>query len=155
MGTSYLRSSVAGESIVVEESAATDAEAKLVELDAEGKQVGPGSRGGHQEALEIMQSMKKGGRAKWWQHLQPMLVKVHQGEQKCFLKCTAGKGRCGKLIRISNPAATASDHLTVRGCKGIAMLEAQKSLIAKRSASVSSEPCCYFKQPKNYLFLGG
>jgi len=145
VGTSYLRSSGAGESIV-EESAATDAEAETVELDAEGKQVGPGKqRWTPQEALEKMQSMKKGGRAKWWQHLQPVLVKV-QGEHKCFLKCTAGEGRCGKLMRISNPAATASDHLTVRGCKGIAMLEAQQSLIAKRSASVSSEPGSSSKQ---------
>jgi len=43
VGTSYLRSSGAGESIV-EESAATDAEAETVELDAEGKQVGPGKQ---------------------------------------------------------------------------------------------------------------
>jgi cell fate regulator YaaT (PSP1 superfamily) len=67
------------------------------------------SRGGLQEALEKLQSMKKGGRAKWWQHLQPVSVKVH-GEQKCFLKCTAGKGMCGKLMRVS--ATQQQQHLT-------------------------------------------
>ena len=51
VGTSYLRSSGAGESIV-EESAATDAEAKIVELDAEGKQVGPGGTGENAEHKE-------------------------------------------------------------------------------------------------------
>jgi len=61
VGTSYLRSSGAGESIV-EESAATDAEAETVELDAEGKQVGPGKQrwtpqegeGEEEEAMDVV-----------------------------------------------------------------------------------------------------
>jgi len=108
MGTSYSSSSGAGESIV-EESAAKDAEAEKVELNAEGKHVGPGKRRWTPEGTGEMQSMKKGGRAKWWQHLQPVSVKVH-GEQKCFLKCTAGKGMCGKLMRVS--ATQQQQHLT-------------------------------------------
>jgi hypothetical protein len=63
VGTSYLRSSGAGESIV-EESAATDAEAETVELDAAGKQVGPGKQrwfrlaGGTQAAVSRRQQSR-------------------------------------------------------------------------------------------------
>ena len=97
------------ESNVVEESAATDAEAKIVELDAEGKQVGPGSRGGHQEALEKMQGMKKGGRAKWWQHLQPVLVSCTRVSRSVFSSAQQGRG----VVASSCASATQQQqHLT-------------------------------------------
>lgn len=112
------------------------AEADAVELDSEGKQAGPNKqRWTPKEALRNMLAMKASGRAKWWQHFQPVLVAVDGGGEKCFLKCTAGGKRCGKLLRITNPAETARVHLTVKACKGFAMLEAQEGLLGFKRAT--------------------
>jgi hypothetical protein len=71
------------------------------------------------------------------------------GQEKCFLKCVAGGGRCGKLLRISNPAETAKSHFSVKGCKGYAMIEAQEALItSKRTASNETGGASSSKQPR-------
>ena len=123
-------------------------EAEAVELDEEGKQAGPNKqRWAPKDALKHMQRMKAGGRAGWWQHLQPVL-KLVDGQEKCFLKCIAGGGRCGKLLRISNPAETAKSHFRVQACKGFAMLQGQQALIDSKRAASSSEPSSSNKQPR-------
>eukprot|EP00983_Pelagomonas_calceolata_P029919 936578-Pelagomonas_calceolata.AAC.3 len=90
---------------------------------------------------------KAPGRAKWWKHGQHALVV--KWKDKCSdLECTAKGKDCQMLLCVTNPTETATCHLTVKACKGLALLgDWELSFAAKRTAtksgtaSTSKQPC--------------
>ena len=95
---------------------------------------GEGSKGpkeSAQQAFARLSNLKKKGSAAYWVDLEPVLVteRVKGSDvQVCKLKCTKGGGACGKLLGISNPARTAHDHYSARGCTGVRQEAGQDKL---------------------------
>ena len=69
----------------------------------------------HKSALK----QKKNAKADWWQFFEPVLLKPEGGKGwQCKLKCVRGDPPCGQLLSALNPSKSASDHFTIKGCKG-------------------------------------
>ena len=128
---------------------------------------GEGSKGpkeSAQQAFARLSNLKKKGSAAYWVDLEPVLVteRVKSSDvQVCKLKCTKGGGACVKLLGISNPARTAHDHYSARGCTGVRQEAGQDKLqqaqAGKRAhpspMTSSSNKHDIFSKTKNRLAL--
>jgi len=75
--------------------------------------------------------MRNKGTAAYWKDLEPVLVArmVKAKEVKvCKLKCVRAEGACGKLLGITNPPRSASDHFTAKGCRAVRQEQGQENL---------------------------
>ena len=128
---------------------------------------GEGSKGpkeSAQQAFARLSNLKKKGSAAYWVDLEPVLVteRVKGSDvQVCKLKCTKGGGACRNLLGISNPARTAHDHYSARGCTGVRQEAGQDKLqqaqAGKRAhpspMTSSSNKHSIFSKTKNRLAL--
>ena len=84
-----------------------------------------------EQAFTCLNKMRNKGTAAYWKDLEPVLVArmVKAKEVKvCKLKCVRAEGACGKLLGITNPARSAGDHFTVKGCRAVRQEQGQENL---------------------------
>ena len=66
-----------------------------------------------------LMKQKNGGKAAWWQYLEPVLVKKEGKDWECKLKCIrGGPGACGALLTAKNPSKSCNEHSSVKAYKG-------------------------------------
>jgi hypothetical protein len=83
-----------------------------------------------QGALDKLRSMKRSSGKQWWHHLEVCTTGDGDAAEP-KLKCL----RCDKLLTISNPTQSATNHLTQRACSGLKRAVAAEDAAARTAAA--------------------